>query len=364
MKKSFETYSTLKLNGQFYSRQELLTLSEAKLDSSTIPDWEKAIYLFIIEWLDEKEEVVVKTSGSTGKPKNILLEKQRMVSSAKATNAFFNLDENSKALLCLSAEYIAGKMMIIRAFVGAFDLYYKEPTSDALLHLETDFDFTAVVPMQMGIALKKENITPLNRIKKMIIGGAALREDLKESLDSLETDVWATYGMTETITHIALQRLNGKHKTEYFQALPNVKFDVDEKDCLRISAPNINSAAIQTNDKVELLDDQRFRFLGRVDFVINSGGIKLSPEILEQKMALHIGDEFAFSSKLDAILGEKLVLVIEGRTYSKEKLNELDKILQSKLDRFEQPKEILFVQELPETSSGKLDRISMKKMLT
>ena len=356
-------YKTLKLNGQFYSRVELLALADLKIKDSNIPDWEKAIYYFIIEWLDLKEFVSVKTSGSTGKPKNIEIEKDRMVASAKASNSFFSLDENKKALLCLSAEYIAGKMMIVRAFVGGFDLHYVEPKSDALLLINQDFDFTAVVPLQLESVFKANAIQSMKRIKKIIVGGAAMRQNLVQQLENIKTEVWATYGMTETLTHIALQRLNGKLKTDYFLGLPNVEFAVDDRSCLRIQAPLVNLYPVQTNDRVDLLDAKRFRFLGRVDFVINSGGIKYSPELLEQKLALYIENNFAFSSKDDELLGEKLILVIEGVVYSKEKLKQLNNKIKIVLDRFEQPKEILFMTVIPKTSNGKLDRIRLKDLI-
>lgn len=341
----------------------MLSMVKAKLKDPIIPDWEKAIFHFISEWLDDMDYVLVKTSGSTGKSKNIQIEKTRMIASAKATNAFFNLDENKKALLCLSAEYIAGKMMLIRAFVGGFDLHYIEPKSDALLKINSDFDFTAVVPLQLESVLKSENAQLINRVKKMIVGGAAVRQDLIQKLEQVETEVWATYGMTETVTHIALQGLNGKHKTNYFQGLPSVEFQTDERDCLKINVPAVSQDAIQTNDSVELLNAHQFRFLGRVDFVINSGGIKLSPEILEQKLEIYIESDFAFSSKLDKLLGEKLVLVIEGETYSEKMFRELNNLIKTRLNRFEQPKEILFIQEFPKTRNGKLDRIVLKEII-
>ncbi len=359
----WETYNTLRLNGERYSRLELLSLSKVKLNDLNIPDWEKSIFQFITEWLDDKDYVLVKTSGSTGKPKIIQVEKDRMIASAKATNTFFGLDKSKKALLCLPTEYIAGKMMIVRAFVGCFDLHYLEPKSDALLKINDDFDFTAVVPLQLESVLKSENAQLINRVKKMIVGGAVVRQDLIQRLEQVKTEVWATYGMTETVTHIALQGLNGKYKTDYFQGLPNINFKLDERGCLRINAPAVSRNAVQTNDSVELLNPYQFRFLGRVDFVINSGGIKLSPEILEQKLETYIESDFAFSSKADKVLGEKLVLVIEEKTYSREKLEKLDIILKTVFDRFEQPKEILFIQELPKTKNGKLGRLFLKEII-
>lgn len=362
MSQNKEAYTSLKLNGQIYSPQELRILCDSKCTDIEIPKWEKSIFHFINEWLDGADHLHIKTSGSTGKPKKIQIEKDRMIASAKATNTFFGLDKSKRALLCLSSDFIAGKMMLVRAFVGGFDLHYTEPKSDALLKMNGDFDFAAVVPLQLEAVLKSEQIQNLSRIKKMIVGGATVRQDLIQSLEQVETKVWATYGMTETITHIALQGLNGNYKTHYFQGLPNVSFQLDERSCLRIDAPTVSLDTIQTNDRVELLNTHQFRFLGRVDFVINSGGIKLSPEILEQKLELHLHVNFTFSSKKDDILGERLVLVVEAKkTESLHK--EIHSIAKKVLDRFEQPKEIVFIQELPKTRNGKLDRIQLKNLI-
>ncbi len=356
-------YSKLKLNGESYTRKELLALADSKLKESKINLWEEAIYHFMAEWLDENEHVVVQTSGSTGNPKLLSIEKTRMIASAKATNSFFNLNENKSALLCLSAEYIAGKMMLVRAFVGGFDLQYTEPKSDALLKIKSDIDFVAVVPLQLELALKSGDKQVLGQIKKMIVGGASLRHDLIAQLETLNTEIWQTYGMTETITHIALQKLNGRSKTDYFQALQDVEFSCDERSCLLINAPAVSLDPVQTNDRVELINQNQFRFLGRIDFVINSGGIKFSPEILEQKLASSIENDFSFSSKTDRVLGERLVLVIEGNAFSEEKFTELNTTLKKVLTRFEQPKEILFIRQLPKTENGKLDRIRLKEMI-
>ncbi|MBN1651091.1 MAG: AMP-binding protein [Bacteroidales bacterium] len=357
---SWTKYTSLKLNGITYSHPELLHLAKEKMQDSLLADWEKFIFLFILDWLNTDSFVLVKTSGSTGKPKTIQIEKDKMLASAIATNTFFDLDEKKTALLCLSAEYIAGKMMLVRAFVGGFDLHYTAPQSDALLLNTNVYFFTAIVPLQLESALKK-NALALNNFHKIIIGGAAIRPAAIEKLQDLNAEFWSTYGMTETITHIALQALNGKQKTDYFQALNTVEFGVNENLCLSIFAPYIQKDKIQTNDRVELISSTQFRFLGRADFIINSGGIKLSPEILERKIAKYIDSDFAFSSRLDKTLGEKLVLVIEGEKYLN--LTEFQSAVNQALGRFERPKEIVFIEQLPKTKNGKLDRNALRKYL-
>lgn len=349
------------LNGKKYSRLALYDLALEKLKNCAY--WEKTIFQFLMDWFNEQDEILVNTSGSTGNPKTISLRKNAMVASAQATNSFFSLNAHSSALLCLSADYIAGKMMIVRALVGGFDLHCIEAKSDALCHLKRPFDFTAIVPMQLETALKQTKSAEWKGIKTIIVGGAAVANNLLPLLEGLESEFWSTYGMTETITHIALRRLNGAQKTDYFQALENVSFSVDDRGCLRILAKRLTDEAIQTNDSVELISSRQFRFIGRADFIINSGGIKLSPERLEQKMVPFIKDDFAFSSMPDELLGEKLILLIASEVYANDKYKTLEYLLDRELERFQQPKAIRFIEELPRNKNGKLDRLKLKKFL-
>lgn len=357
-------YTDIKIKGVNYSYQDLLFFSELKINDETVPDWEKSIYRFILEWIDNNDSIGVNTSGSTGSPKLIWLKKTRMLASAMATNSFFQLDSSKKVLLCLSSDFIAGKMMIVRAFVGGFDLHYIEPSSTSLLSILDEYDFAAAVPFQLETAFKSENSQILNNIKRLIVGGAAVRSDLMAILDYVETEIWATYGMTETITHVALQALNGRGKKDYFKAIEGVEFEIDERDCLKIFAPNISPETIQTNDRVDLINAKEFRFLGRIDFVINSGGIKFSPENLEQKIASYLERNFVFSAVPDADFGEKLVLVIEGPRYIDEIIDEIKFAMKKELSRFEQPKEVLFIPVLPKNENGKLDRNKIKQLIS
>lgn len=361
MHKSGQKFSGLSLQGNLYSSDELKVLSAKMVVNAEISEWEKAIYRFIAEWLNDAEYVEVKTSGSTGVPKQLKIPKTRMITSANSTNHFFDLKAGKRALLCLSADYIAGKMMLVRAFVGGFALDYCQPSADVLLQNKTQYDFTAVVPMQVEATLKT-NIAAFERVRTYIVGGAALHTDVIEQLHTLPSAFWSTYGMTETITHVALQALNGVRKTDYYQALEGVKFDKDARSCLRIFAPKLSDEAIQTNDLVDLINERQFRFLGRADFVINSGGIKLFPEQLEQKISSLLTGKYAFSSAKDLRLGEKLVLVVEGKLTEEEKQKLLIE-MSSLLTSYERPKAIYCIEMLPVTLNDKIDRKSLQSMV-
>ncbi len=353
-------HSAFKLQGKsFNSKEELIDFSK---------EISVEVANFLIDWFDAKTLVGVKTSGSTGNPKIIQLQKIHMIHSAKATGAYFNLSENTSALLCMSPNYIAGKMMLVRALTLGWHLDILKPTSNPLKNRDKNYDFSAMVPMQLHNSLGE-----IHKIKKLIVGGGVISEELLGKIQEVKTEIFATYGMTETITHIAVKRINQIRLAEpacpvgrlgsasHYQTLPNIKISIDKRGCLVIDAPKISEEKVITNDLVELISPTEFKWLGRIDNVINSGGIKLIPEQIEEKLARIIESRFFVAGKHDEILGEKLILVIEDLKI--EKLNDstkpviLQEIKNSKLfSAYEIPKEIYFLEKFIETETNKIDR--------
>lgn len=346
----------LTLNNQNLTKEQLKTQS-SKTHKTT---WENAFWNFTKTWLDDNSFVEVKTSGSTGTPKIIRLEKKRMIASAKATGNFFDLKPNDKALLCLPCDYIAGKMMVVRAIVLGLDLYSVEPTGNPLnndLIQNLDFQFGAMIPLQVLNSLEN-NATQFNQIQKVIIGGGVVDNHLLQKLQSTKNQCFATYGMTETITHVAVKTLNGENKSEVYQALEKVEFSQDNRDCLIINAPYLSDNQIITNDIVNLYSKSNFEWLGRFDNVINTGGIKVNPEKIEAKIADFIDTDFFIAAENDEKLGEKVILVIE-KTIEKEggiNLELLKQQLQTVLSKFEIPKKIYFSPKFERTETGKIQR--------
>ncbi|WP_396175780.1 AMP-binding protein, partial [Flavobacterium sp.] len=304
-------------------------------------DFEKPVGDFLLDWFDSKDYIEMFTSGSTGEPKTVIVKKQAMVNSAIATGDFFDLKPGNSALQCLPVKYVAGKMMLVRAMILGLDLEFVAPSSHPMRNNEIDFDFVAMVPLQA-----QNSIQELQKVKKLIIGGAAVNKTLEKQLLKLKTEVYETYGMTETITHIAARKLGEKA----FTVLPDVTVSYDDRNCLVIHAPKISDEVIITNDIVELVNENQFIFLGRIDNVINSGGIKLIPEQIENKLMSKIQQRFFISSKSDDELGEKLILVVEGDKV------EFEHTIYEDLDKYEKPKEILFIPKFKETATGKIMR--------
>ena len=332
-------HNQFKLNGFHLNREDLCRVAYSFIKEGE--DFEKPVGNFLLDWFDYKSYIEMETSGSTGAPKTISISKQAMVDSALATGDFFNLQPGNKALQCLPVKYVAGKMMLVRAMILGLDLEFVTPSSHPLDHNEIDFDFVAMVPLQA-----QNSISQLKKVKKLIIGGAAVNKTLEKQLLKLPTKVYETYGMTETITHIAARKLGEKA----FTVLPYVTVSFDDRNCLVIHAPRISPEVIITNDIVELLDENQFIFLGRMDNIINSGGIKLIPEQIEKKLVGKISQRFFIASKPDDELGEKVVLVIESEKH------ELDDSIYESLDKYEKPKEIIFIPKFLDTVTGKILR--------
>jgi len=391
--KNLKFHKDFTLNGKtFSSSKEILEFSK------TFPS---SIHSFLTDWFDDKNYVEVKTSGSTGKPKRIQLKKEYMTNSALATGAYFDLQSNTKVLLCLSADYIAGKMMLVRAIVLGWHLDVIKTSSNPLKGIIKTYDFSAMAPMQL-----QNSITNLDKIKKLIVGGGAVSQELQNNIQNVSTQIYGTYGMTETCTHIAVKELNHFTKSvitsetkqsvdsneqitsvisqlhndeerkrhaelvsaSHYTLLPNIHISKDKKDCLVIDAPNILDSHIITNDIVELISETEFKWLGRYDTIINSGGVKLIPEQIERKLSAVIGSRFFVSSLPDTIFGEKLILIIDSKknnnVISSERRNLKFQISNFKpLTKYEIPKNIFYIPQFVETETKKINRIKTLEKL-
>lgn len=337
--KKFQIHPDFKLNGKSFDELQLQHLAFMLIKDGN--PFEEDLGNLILQWFDDNDFVLLTTSGTTGAPKEIELNKEHMIASAKATAAFFEVFEKTKALLCLPTRYIAGKMMFVRAMILGWELDFVEPTSSPLDGITKDYDFCAMVPLQV-----ENSLDNLHRIEKVIVGGARISSQLHNKLEGIDTAIYETYGMTETITHIAIKKLG----EVAFTVLPHVSISTDSRGCLLITAPEITDEPVQTNDIVDIIDDKHFVWKGRIDNVVNSGGVKLFPEQIEERLAHYIPYRFFIIGKEDEALGEKVVLVIESAPYTLK-----DEVFES-LSKYEKPREIQFVPEFEETPTGKILR--------
>jgi O-succinylbenzoic acid--CoA ligase len=347
----------LTLNGRFFPPNELVEFCKEEIGLKIIPDWQLDIFRFILDYLSEAEFILQQTSGSTGTPKTIQLSKLAMLKSAENTVSFFNLKRNQKAVLCLPVKYIAGKMMVVRAFLAQMNLILIEPAVKPDFSNLGKIDFCAMVPMQAANLLEKNKWPEL---KTLILGGAETSLHLTKKIQRLETEVYETYGMAETCSHIALKRINGANPQQVFTTLPGIKISKDERDCLMIDVPFLEEKII-TNDCVELVSDNKFRWLGRFDNVINSGGLKIQSEILEKKIEEILQKPCVILSEPDEILGQKVVLIVE--TAEPEDSNQILLKLAPFFDKKLLPKSVKFIKELPRNKSFKIDRVELKGMI-
>ncbi|WP_163710388.1 AMP-binding protein [Mangrovibacterium lignilyticum] len=338
--------SHITLNGQPTKVESLL----ANRKSTT--DWERDWLDFLSEWYSNDDVIRVNTSGSTGEPKTIELKKDFVAASAMRTIRFFNLNEGDKILHCLPSRFIAGKLMVVRALIGKLDLYVIDPASDLRILNDVQFRFSAMVTNQVEKCFKFGHW----QLDFLLLGGSAIPTPLEAKLQTIGTTCYSSYAMTETATHIALRKLNGEGKDAYYHCLEDINISLNETGCVRIKMPGLEHGFLQTNDLGELKDEHTFRILGRADNRIISGGLKFSPEELEQKLEDSIPQAFYISSKPHDSLGQQLVLVVEGNENSSQ-VSELKNICREKLTKYEQPREIIFVKRLPRTENGKIRRM-------
>lgn len=314
---------------------------------------------FLKEWHNEEPTVWVHTSGSTGVPKPLQVEKERMRVSAGLTCQFLGLKKGDTALLCMPLQYIAGKMVVVRSIVAGLELVPVAPCGHPLKGLKQAPTFAAMIPMQVYNSLQvEEEKEILRQIEHLIIGGGAIDDTLARELNTFPNQVWSTYGMTETLSHIALRRLNGNEASEWYTPFEHVQIRLSEEGTLIIHAPKICNEELITNDIAEINQEGKFRILGRKDNVINSGGVKIQIEEVEKILKAHLDTPFQITAAPDSKFGEIVVLL-----YNKvENSYAIKQVCEEKLPSYWQPKRYLFVEELPMTGTGKPDRATARRM--
>ena len=331
-------HKNFKLAGELHSSNDLIESLKDNTD----------YYNFLTSWFDENDFILVKTSGSTGTPKEIKLKKIDLISSSKLTADYFNLKPGDKVINCLPVKYIAGKMMLVRSLVLGLDLYLFPVNSSPIKQIQKNYDLIAFTPMQL-----ENSILFIDRIKNVLVGGSAVNENLKQKILNINTNVYETYGMTETITHIAVRNLT-KGENE-FTTLPGI--EIGKRDnCLFIKPNHLSIEMVQTNDIVQFTNKNKFLLIGRRDFIINSGGVKLNPETIEKKLAKYISADFVISSIDNSKFGEVVALVFKKNipdNYSKAFTH---------LSKYEIPKEVLVIDNFPEIN-GKINRLKIRSII-
>ncbi len=344
-----------KLNRRDYKFAELLSL---KLDKDQLSPFEYGTLRSIQDWQSAKDSFVFKTSGSTGKPKQIKFSREQIRKSAQRTIDTFHLQPGQAVLCCLNTSFVAGFMMLIRAIEGNLKLTIQEPSSNPLAFIgDHKIDFVAMTPNQLKGSLD-ENPEKIHQIGKLLLGGAGLHPVLENRIRSMQVEAYHGYAMTETLTHVAVRNIS-KSETEY-RALNGVVFRLNKKGCLVINDEWLGIQDLETNDLVDLVDDRTFIWIGRNDHVVNSGGIKIQLEELENNMdkilhELDLDIAYCLVPQPDIILSNRLVLLIEdsGIEISVDQI--LNK-LKADLPKYHAPREIIMVPELFHTRTGKIDR--------
>ncbi|TYZ07386.1 AMP-binding protein [Hymenobacter lutimineralis] len=332
--------------------------------------YEARVLDFCRQWLNGAQEFGLRTSGSTGKPQLVTMKRRQLEASARRTGDYFALGPGDRMLVCLNCEFVGGLMMLVRGFERNMHLTIVEPHADplALVPAAADFDFASFVPLQLRAVLDAGHAPRLNRLKGLLVGGAAVERSLEKDLQQLRVPVYLTYGMTETASHIALRRLNGPQPSSIYQVLPGITVGQDARGCLTVRADVTLDQLITTNDRVQLLDAHSFEWLGRVDFVINSGGVKVQAEKVEQVLEvtlteLNLPRRAFVAGRPDARLGEQVTAFLEGKPLTQAQEQRVQALLAERLDKYERPRAFVYVPQFRTTASGKLDRLTTVRSL-
>lgn len=332
---------------KIFFRNKSISLSEIlenKEVFESTSSTEKTVIQLIKDWYNVDNYLSFQTSGSTGIPKTIQVEKEKIRYSCEATFGFIDPENEIKnCLLCIPPNYIGGAMVVLRALMKKLDLTVIEPTGSPCKELKGEkYDLVSMIPLQFQ-QLKESDYS---HFKNIIVGGAPLF--IQKTIKN--TNVYSSFGMTETVSHFALRKLD----ENYFKTVGDAKIRTNKKNTLEISGSITNNQWLKTNDLIHLIDENTFEWVGRKDFIINSGGIKINPEKIEQILSDEIHGEFIISSLPDELLGERIILLTEKK--------QLKEINFSQLSKYEIPKQIIFASQLPKTKSGKVDRIKAREL--
>jgi o-succinylbenzoate---CoA ligase len=350
----------LTYNSTIWLNDKRVDLTSAD-DLSTFDNYEQGILLFIKEWLSGSNRFTLHTSGSTGIPKEIEVTRSQMIASAKATVNFLKINPKTPVTVCIDARYIGGKMQLVRALIHNLPLQIITPTTRLMDQLDAlpSLGLISLVPIQLYSLL---DTAPqiLNRATAVLIGGAPVQASYLTKLSPTAPPVYHTYGMTETISHIALKKLNHEDPSGEFTLLPGIEIATDDRGCLVITGEVTDNQPVTTNDIVELTSPSSFLWKGRYDNVVNSGGVKIFPEEVDKLIAPEVeamvpGAQFFTSGVPDEKLGQKLILCIESAQNTK--VSGLIETLKAKLPAYHAPKDIYFIEHFIKTSSGKVDKL-------
>ncbi|SFP71146.1 AMP-binding protein [Hymenobacter arizonensis] len=355
--------TSLLLNGREFAYAAIRKYP-AQLDVP-VNGYEAKVLDFVRQWLTGTQEFTLTTSGSTGTPQPIVLKRRQLEASAARTGDFFDLGPGDRALVCLNCEYIGGLMMLVRGLERNMHLTIVEPQGNPFDMVATDaeFDFAAFVPLQLRTMLAAGQAPRLNQIRALLVGGATVDSTLAKEIQALRVPVYHTYGMTETVSHIALRRLNGPEATSSYRVLTGIAAGLDERGCLTLRGDVTDDQLVVTNDQVNLLDAHTFEWLGRADFVINSGGVKVQAEKVELVLDVALAElgesrRCFVAGQPDERLGEQVTAFVEGEPLDTKAEKQLQTLLAERLEKYERPRQLVYVMAFEATANGKLDQAS------
>jgi O-succinylbenzoic acid--CoA ligase len=299
--------------------------------------------------------ILVATSGSTGTPKEIALTASALLASAAASNKYLKAAKGDTWSLLLPLTHIAGINVLMRAKqLGTEPLDLRNHVGEY-----PHADFTAIVPTQLFNALTENPalLKHLQEAKAVLVGGASLSEELRAQGVAAGINIITTYGMSETCGGCVYDGV----------ALDGVAFEITTDGRIKISGPILADVKKEngwfvTQDLGKIMDG-KLQVIGRSDDVIISGGENISLSAIEAAINKEYPDLLvaAFATP-DSKWGQALHIAVQSQDENIK--SELSEVLVNSIGKHVKPKRVLLLDKLPQIGVGKVDRISLAKMVS
>jgi O-succinylbenzoic acid--CoA ligase len=314
--------------------------TEALKNYAAESDWVK-------RWNSRDSNFTFLTSGTSGSAKEILFSREQIEKSAWRTAQFFKWSDGMEVLHSLPMQYVAGRMNVLRALITKQSVWKMTPkvemTSNDFYRLE-NIEWWTLTPPMLSSFLSIEQ--PVLTKAKLLVGGAPVVQSLIDKAQGVGNEIWESYGAAETLTHIALRKLNGNDKSKGFKPLHGVSIKMTEQG-MAIDDGFLGNAVV-TSDLGTWINDKEFIVEGRIDDIINSGGVKINPLEVEKIIHQHMKEAGFVKGSKDDRWGQIVTWVVKYDTIIPQDWQ--DWFISQPLLK---PKLIVRVDVLPQNENGK-----------
>jgi len=302
------------------------------------------------------------TSGSSGLPRAVELSRGSFLAAATASAARLGWHDDDRWLCCLPIAHVGGlsiltRCLIARSTIVLIPRFDPEAVVNAID--QSAVTLTSLVPAMLARLLRlMPDWTPPSSLRAVLLGGSAASEAIWDEAEQRGIPLRATYGLTETCSQVATAKASAPR-----DLVPLDGVDIRIRDgCIEVAGFNVYSCTLtsdgylRTGDLGRLHSDGVLEVLGRADDLIITGGENVMPAEVEAELEAHpqISRAVVFGQP-NPEWGEIVaaVLVPDGSPIDSAVLR---KWCENRLAPFRRPRLIAWLEKLPETANGKIDR--------